>query len=210
MSRTRSRWTRQFSLAEMTSLSSWKVMAANMRVRNRNNTAPKRALTKWKLRYHIRPGDLGYLTRLHGITYAKEYGYDQTFEAYVADGLAEFVRSFSPTRDRIWLAETSDRIIGSIAIVGHSKLEAQLRWFFVHPKYRGIGMGRKLLNEALRFCKQRKYRTVFLWTTSELVTAQHLYTGAGFVRTREKTHQIWGSTITEERYDLDLSAKPHR
>jgi len=181
-----------------------------MRVRNRNKSAPKRSLTRWKLRNHIRPGDLGYLTHLHGITYAKEYGYDQTFEAYVADGLAKFVRSFSPDRDRIWLAETNDRIIGSIAIVGQSKLEAQLRWFFVHPKYRGIGMGRKLLNEALRFCKERKYRTVFLWTTSELATAQHLYTRAGFQRTRKKSHEIWGRTITEERYDLDLRTKHRR
>jgi ribosomal protein S18 acetylase RimI-like enzyme len=185
-------------------------MTANVRVRNRKNSARSCSLTKWNLRYHIRPGDIGYLTHLHGITYAKEYGYDQTFEAYVADGLAKFIRSFSPDKDRIWLAETNDQIIGSIAIVGHSKAEAQLRWFFVHPGYRAVGMGRKLLNEALHFCKKRKYRTVFLWTTSELITAQHLYIGAGFQRTRKKTHQIWGKTITEERYDLDLRTKPHR
>jgi ribosomal protein S18 acetylase RimI-like enzyme len=179
-------------------------MAANMHVRNRKSSVPSTSLAKWNLRHCIRPGDIGYLTHLHGITYAKEYGYDKTFEAYVADGLAEFVRSFSPDKDRIWLAETSDQIIGSIAIVGHSKVEAQLRWFFVHPKYRGIGMGRKLLNRALRFCKKRKYRTVFLWTTSELDAAQHLYTSAGFRRAQKKTHRIWGRMITEERYDLDL------
>jgi ribosomal protein S18 acetylase RimI-like enzyme len=184
-------------------------MAANMHVRNRSNDAPKGSLTKWKLRHHIRPGDLGYLTYLHGITYAKEYRYDQTFEAYVADGLAEFIRSFSPDKDQIWLAETNDEIIGSIAIVGRSKAKAQLRWFFVHPKYRGIGIGRRLLNEALHFCKERKYRTVFLWTTSELVTAQRLYIRAGFQRTEKKSHEIWGRMITEERYDLDLRMKPH-
>jgi len=182
-------------------------MAANMHMRNRKNSAPNPSLAKWKLRYHIRPGDIGYLTHLHGITYAKEYGFDQTFEAYVADGLAEFIRYFSPDNDRIWLAQTNDHIIGSIAIVGHSKVEAQLRWFFVHPKYRGIGIGRELLNEALHFCKERKYRTVFLWTTSELSTAQHLYTGAEFKRTQKKTHQIWGKTITEERYDLNLRTR---
>jgi ribosomal protein S18 acetylase RimI-like enzyme len=191
----------------MVSLSSWKAMAANMHVRNRKNSAPNPSLAKWKLRHQTRPGDIGYLTHLHGITYAKEYGYDQTFEAYVADGLAEFIQSFSPDKDRIWLVETNDQIIGSIATVGHSKVEAQLRWFFVHPKYRGIGMGRKLLNDALRFCKERKYGTVFLWTTSELKAAQHLYTGAGFERTQKKTHRIWGRTITEERYALDLRTR---
>ena len=182
-------------------------MATNMHVRNRKKNPINLSPAKWKLRYHIRPGDIGYLTHLHGVAYAREYGYDQTFEAYVADGLAEFIRSFSADKDRIWLAETNDQIIGSIAIVGHSKVEAQLRWFFVHQKYRGIGMGRKLLNEALHFCREHKYRTVFLWTTSELSTAQHLYTIAGFKRTQKKTHQIWGRTITEERYDLDLRTR---
>ena len=74
---------------------------------------------KWKIRHHIKPGDIGYLIYLHGILYAKECGYGQTFEAYVAGGLAEFVQSFSPDKDRIWLAEIKGRIIGSIAIVGH-------------------------------------------------------------------------------------------
>jgi len=118
--------------------------------------------------------------------------------------------SFDPsvlTKDRIWLAETNDQIIGSIAIVGHSKAKAQLRWFFVHPKYRGIGIGRKLLNEALHFCKERKCRTVFLWTTSELSAAQHLYIGVGFKKTQKKTDRIWGKTITEERYDLNLRTR---
>lgn len=188
-------------------LSSWKIMAATVNVRDRKNSGPNRSLAKWKLRHHIRPGDIGYLTHLHGITYAKEYGYDQTFEAYVADGLAEFIRSFSPDKDQIWLAETNHQIVGSVAIVGHSKVAAQLRWFFVHSKYRGIGIGRRLLNEALHFCKERKYRTVFLWTTSELSRAQHLYTGAGFERTQKKTHRIWGRTMTEERYDLDLRTR---
>lgn len=138
------------------------------------------------------------------IIYAKEYGYDQTFEAYVAKGLAEFVQSFNPDKDILRLVEISDQIIGFIAIVGHSKLEAQLRWFFVHPDYRRLGIGRKLLKEALEFSKRCKYRTIFLWTTSELNTARHLYTDVGFRKTEDKTHEIWGKTIVEERYDLHL------
>jgi len=159
---------------------------------------------KWKIRHHIKPGDIGYLTHLHGILYAKEYGYDQTFEAYVAGGLAEFVQAFSPDKDRIWLAETNGQIIGSIAIVGHSKVDAQIRWFLVHPDYRGLGIGKELLKEALQFCKERKYKTIFLWTTSELIEAGHLYTRFGFLKTEEKAHEIWGKRVTEERYDLYL------
>jgi N-acetylglutamate synthase-like GNAT family acetyltransferase len=147
------------------------------------------------------PGDIGYLTYLHGTVYAREFGYNTTFEAYVASGLAEFVESFDSKKDRIWLAEAKHRIVGSIAIVGGSRRRAQLRWFFLHPSYRGHGMGRTLLKQALQFSKKRKYKTVFLWTTSELDTARHLYQELGFKKIHEKEHRLWGKAIREERYD---------
>ncbi len=159
---------------------------------------------KWTLRHSLRPGDIGYLTYLHGTAYAREYGYDTTFEAYVAGGLAELIQSFNPKRDCIWLAEVKHHIVGSVAIVGRSKLKAQLRWFFVHPGYRGHGIGRRLLKEALRFSKRRKYRTVFLWTTSELDAGRHLYVDSQFRKTDEKEHKVWGKAIKEERYDVHL------
>lgn len=159
---------------------------------------------KWTLRHSLRPGDIGYLTYLHGTVYSREYGYDTTFEAYVACGLAEFAQSFNPKRDRIWLAEAKHHIVGSVAIVGRSELKAQLRWFFVHPDYRGHGIGRKLLKEALQFSKKRKYKIVFLWTTSELDTARQLYVDSGFKKTNEKVHKLWGKAIREERYDVRL------
>jgi len=156
------------------------------------------------LRHSVKPGDIGYLTYLHGIVYAREYKYDTTFEAYVAGGIADFIQSFKPGKDRIWLAEANHRIVGSIAIVGRSERKAQLRWFFVHPDYRGRGIGRGLLKEALRFSKRHKYKAVFLWTTSELDAARHLYIDVGFRKTKETRHMIWGRTVTEERYDLRL------
>lgn len=161
-------------------------------------------MTKWEIRHELRPGDIGYLIYLHGMLYAKECGYDQTFEVYVAHGLVEFVHAFNPYRDRIWLAEVNGRIVGSIAVVRTSKVETQLRWFLVHPDYRGHGLGKSLIQEALKFCKERKYTSVFLWTTSELTTASHLYAQAGFKKTEVKSHNIWGKYISEERYDLNL------
>jgi N-acetylglutamate synthase-like GNAT family acetyltransferase len=162
---------------------------------------------KWTLRHSLRPGDIGYLTYLHGTVYAREYGYDTSFEAYVARGLAEFAESFDPKKDRIWLVEAKHRIVGSIAIVGRSRRRAQLRWFFVHPDYGGHGMGRRLLKVALQFSKKRRYKTVFLWTTSELDTARHLYEDLGFKKAQEKEHRIWRKAIREERYNMRLSSE---
>lgn len=169
------------------------------------NSTSSHSSKNWRMRHYIESGDIGYLTYLHGILYAREYGYDQTFEAYVANGLAEFIQSFNPDKDRLWLAEMNGEIIGSIAVVGLSRVEAQLRWFLVHPDYRGLGLGKELMKEALQFCQERKYRTVFLWTTSELSVASHLYTRFGFRKTEHKTHEIWGKRVVEERYELSYS-----
>ncbi len=156
------------------------------------------------IRHDLRPGDLGGLVSFHGVLYAREYGYDHTFEAYVAAGTAEFALDFHPQMDRLWMAELGRKVIGSIAIVRRSEREAQLRWFLVHPDWRGKGLGRVLLERALQFCKDCGYRSIFLWTVSYLAAATHLYQSAGFQKTQEKMSQIWGHRITEERYDLQI------
>ena len=156
------------------------------------------------LRDLLKPGDIGWLIYLHGTFYAHECGYDERFEAYVAGGLAEFVDAYDPEGDRMWLAESHRQIVGSIAIVRQSKHTAQLRWFFVHPTYRGRGIGKQLLSEALQFCKKKKYKAVSLWTTSELEIARHLYRSVGFRKAEEIAHPLWGKDVVEERYDLLL------
>lgn len=158
------------------------------------------------IRCHLQPGDIGYIIYLHGLSYGKEYGYDHTFEAYVAAGLGEFAQSFQPNKDGLWVAEMEGQMIGSIGIVRRSESAAQLRWFLVHPQKRGLGIGRALLHSALQFCKECKYETIFLWTISDLTIATHLYKSAGFTKTEEKTHKLWGKILTEERYDLHLRA----
>jgi GNAT superfamily N-acetyltransferase len=156
------------------------------------------------LRWDLRPGDMGEVVRLHGVLYNRECGYDYTFEAYVAAGLAEFALSFRPEKSRLWILEQKEVTAGSIAIVGRSPQEGQLRWFLIHPDYRGRGMGRILLREALQFGRDRGYEKMYLWTLKHLLSATHLYTSAGFHKSEEKTHPLWGKLITEERYDLKL------
>jgi GNAT superfamily N-acetyltransferase len=162
------------------------------------------SLEQLRVRWNLRPGDIGHIISLHGTLYAQEHGWDHTFEGYVAEGLASFAQSYDPHRDRLWIAELDGQIVGCLAIVGLSEAEAQLRWFLVRPAQRRRGLGRRLMNEALRFCRQRGYNSVCLWTVSELKAAAQLYESTGFRRTEEKTHRIWGQLLTEEKYCLSL------
>ena len=155
------------------------------------------------LRTELRPGDIGTVVNLHGIIYAREYGFDHTFEAYVAGPLSEFARSFT-SKERIWLAERHGHIVGCIAIVASSPEVAQLRWYLVDPSARGIGLGKRLLNEAVEFCKACGYKTVTLWTVSALTAAARLYQSVGFSKVEEKPGRQWGVDVVEERYELQL------
>jgi ribosomal protein S18 acetylase RimI-like enzyme len=154
------------------------------------------------IRTDLRPGDMGRLIALHGQLYAREYGWDTTFEGYVAESLAEMVVGPSPERHRLWIVEAQGEIVGSVGIVGREREEAQLRWLLLAPAFRGLGLGRQLLALALDFCRARHYRSVYLWTVSDLTAASSLYRSAGFERTEAVTRRIWGSAVTEERYDL--------
>jgi N-acetylglutamate synthase-like GNAT family acetyltransferase len=157
-----------------------------------------------QIRTRIQPGDIGYITYLHGSLYAAEHELDHTFEGYVAAGLGEFAQSFAESKDFFAVAEIEGQIVGSIAIVGQPDQTAQLRWFLVHPDARGKGVGRTLLHRSLAFCRDRQFKSVFLWTVSELTAAARLYREAGFHVTESKTHEVWGATRTEQRYDLSL------
>jgi len=155
------------------------------------------------IRNTIRSGDLGYLVYLHGILYAKEYGFDSSFETYVAIPLAEFIRSHTE-RERIWIVERRGEIVGSVAIVKVSDRQAQLRWLLLSPELRGRGIGKRLMEEAVSFSRECGYSSLFLWTVDLLQDAARLYTLLGFHLTEEKKHRVWGVDLTEQRYDLKL------
>jgi ribosomal protein S18 acetylase RimI-like enzyme len=122
----------------------------------------------------------------------------------VGQEITEFVSQFDPRWDCFWIAEAGDLVVGAIVIVNRGRGLAQLRWFILHPAYRGLGLGRELMTCAVDFCRDKQYRKVFLWTFHELHAAIHLYRSFGFERTKTKTHRRWGRSLTEERYELDL------
>lgn len=155
------------------------------------------------LRAH-EPGDMGWVVYRHGALYGKEYGYSEEFEALVAEIVAHFLRHFDPKRERCWIAEREGEIVGSVFLVKKTERVAQLRLLLVEPSARGMGIGRRLVSETVRFARQAGYRRIILWTQSELLAARHLYKEAGFRITHRKRHHKIKKNLIAETWALKL------
>jgi GNAT superfamily N-acetyltransferase len=156
------------------------------------------------IRTTLQPGDIGYIAYLHGWIYSREYQYGIAFESYVAVGLAEFYQQYDAARDRVWVCEHREKIIGFLLLM-HRRETAQLRYFILHPDYRGIGLGKKLMGLYMDFLREAGYTSSYLWTTSELPAAAVLYKKHGFVLTEERPAIApFDKPVVEQRYVLKL------
>lgn len=155
-------------------------------------------------RNDLRPGDLGYVIHLHGRLYKEEQNFGIGFEAYVAQGLSELYKQYDPEKDRVWICEQGDKMVGFLALMHRGDQTAQLRYFLLLPECRGLGLGRRLMESFMSFLREKGYRHCYLWTTSEQETAIALYKRYGFALTEEKTSSTFGKQLDEQKYELSL------
>ncbi|WP_219135789.1 bifunctional helix-turn-helix transcriptional regulator/GNAT family N-acetyltransferase [Janthinobacterium sp. UMAB-60] len=141
------------------------------------------------------PGDMGWIIHRQAVLYAQEYGWNNEYEALVADILAKFVREFDPARERCWIAEKDGKVIGSVFIVRQDDTTAKLRLLYVDPCARGLGIGSRLVDECLRFSRQVGYTKMVLWTNNILTGARRIYDRAGFELVEEEAHHSFGKDL---------------
>ncbi len=155
------------------------------------------------LRSH-RPGDIGWIVSRHGALYAQEYGWDIGFEALAAEIAAQFIRSYDASCEHCWIAEIGGEPVGSVFLVKASDEVAKLRLLLVERKARGLGVGRALTEQCIRFARAAGYTSITLWTQSILVAARGIYQRAGFRRIKQEKHHSFGVDLVGETWEMKL------
>lgn len=157
------------------------------------------------IRTNLQARDVSRVIQLHGSLYQKEFGYGFVFESYVSAGLYEFLRHYDPQRSRFWLCEHAQALVGCLGLMDRGDC-AQLRFFLVHPRYRELGLGRRLMDAFIDCMRSRGFGSAYLWTTHELAAAAHLYQAYGFQLIEERASSRFAKPVVEQKYALELAS----
>lgn len=163
------------------------------------------ALEEITIRRKLIAGDIGTIVHLHGKLYHDEFGFGLGFEKYVAESFADFAGNFKEGLDQVWMCEFQNQPAGFISLVHRDPSLAQLRYFIISPPFRGIGLGKKLIEAFMETVREKQYKKVYLWTTTPLTTAASIYQKLGFKLVFEQESNSFGLPLIEQKYELTLT-----
>ena len=153
----------------------------------------------------LRSGDIGAITRAQGLVYAREYGWDITYEALVAELLAAFVNGFDPAKEEAFIADRDGEVVGSVFLFrGDTPDAAKLRLLYVDEGARGQGLGARLVEACIAAARARGYARLRLWTQDCLVSARRLYQAAGFQLVSEERGRRFGHDLNAQVWERSL------
>jgi DNA-binding MarR family transcriptional regulator/GNAT superfamily N-acetyltransferase len=157
------------------------------------------------LRPH-RPGDMGWVVHRQAVLYAREFGWDERYEALVSRIVADFIERYDPRRERCWIAERDGETVGCVFVIKHAERAgvAQLRMLYVEPSARGLGIGTRLVRECTEFARRTGYKSIVLWTNSVLVSARRIYEAEGYKLVKEEPHNSFGHDLVGQFWELEL------
>ena len=151
-----------------------------------------------------RPGDYGWVVQAHGAIYAREYGWDDSFEGLVAGSVSDYLKNRDPVKDRCWIAEYDGENVGAVFCVRQSATVAKLRLLILDPRARGMGIGRRLVEACIAFAREKGYRKLVLWTQANLLAARGIYAKAGFKLVASESNHAFGKDLVSETWELKL------
>jgi DNA-binding MarR family transcriptional regulator/GNAT superfamily N-acetyltransferase len=189
-------------LAPLTDADQLRLVEAMSRIRSLLTATDDKGKA-YVLRAH-RPGDMGQVIALHGRLYVEMFGWDESFEALVAGIAADFIRNFDPAWECSWIAEVDGDFVGSAFVVKVDENISKLRLMIIDQKAQGLGVGRALLNECLRFARRRGYKKMTLWTNDVQKAARNLYASAGFELVHAEPGHDFGVDLVAETWELAL------
>ncbi|KAF2073854.1 hypothetical protein CYY_004850 [Polysphondylium violaceum] len=149
-------------------------------------------------------GDFDIIVERQWRVYESEYGWNSDFRDILVDIIQKYQAEFDQSLDRCWIAEKEGQVVGSIFVVKHDQTTAKLRMLYVDSSARGLGIGKRLIEETINFARQSGYKRMVLWTMSVLTTARGLYQRAGFNLVEEEKVQSFGKDLVSQTWSLDL------
>ncbi|MFS2150385.1 GNAT family N-acetyltransferase [Rhizobium sp. Rhizsp42] len=164
---------------------------------------PEATLPPLVIRPH-RSGDIGWIVESQAKFYSEEYGWDMRFEGLIAEVAGRFLTNFDPAMEYGWIAERGGVNIGSVLMTNGGDGIAKLRLLYIDKSARGLGLGKTLVDECIRFARAKGYRQISLWTNDILSTARTIYVKAGFQLVSEEKHRMFGPELNGQTWVLDL------